>query len=222
MALWGIPLAAALLPAIAGLVALLISVELGLIPACNPLWEGCVSISRAARHDLGNHIFRALVLPAAVFQGLTWVLCVPWIRSLGGVPDRMSRALPWIGVAAAVFLVLYGTFLGTEGRAYGWMRRFGIFFYFGFTCICMVIMAGQLRRLAAHAGFGGLLIGACLLLLTIGLADAFSPLYIVAEDTRDRMGNAIEWNAALIFTLYFFALAWRWRQTGFGASLRTL
>jgi len=40
-------------------------------PACNPYLEGCVSISRAARHGLPNHLFKALVLPAAALQGVT-------------------------------------------------------------------------------------------------------------------------------------------------------
>ena len=56
------PLAAALLPLVATLVAYGLSIRLGLVPACNPFIEGCVSISRAARHDLPNILFRALLL----------------------------------------------------------------------------------------------------------------------------------------------------------------
>jgi hypothetical protein len=217
--LWPVPAAGALLPAIGALAALVLSARLDLIPSCVPFFEGCVSISRAARHDLPNHLFRALVLPAAVLQGLTWMLCAAWLRSLGARRDWMVRALPWMGALAAVFLVLYGTFLGTEGAAYRWMRRFGIFFYFGFTCLCMVMAAGQLRKIAAQRRFGQGLVALCLLLLAIGLADAFSPLYVADEAFRDRMGNAIEWNAALIFTVYFLSLAWRWRATRFGATI---
>ena len=78
--LWALPLAAGLLPAVAALTALGLSIELGLVPACNPLLDGCVSISRVGRHDLPNYIFRALVLPAAVLQGLTWMLCAAWLK----------------------------------------------------------------------------------------------------------------------------------------------
>ncbi len=211
----------------ATLVALYLSVRLDLIPACNPLIDGCVSISRAARHDLPNHIFRALVLPAAVLQMLTWELSASWLKGLGANPDRLLQALPWLGLLAGVFLILYGTFLGTEGEAYRWMRRYGVVFYFGFTCICMVIAAGILFRLAQSGWiaprmrFDRVLIGLCLLLLALGLASGFSPLYTPDEQTQDRVGNALEWNGALIFTLFFVSLGWLWRTTRFSARLMT-
>jgi hypothetical protein len=225
--LWAIPLIAGLLPAAAALVALRLTVQADPMLACNPFLEGCVSISRAARHDLANHIFRALALPGAVLQGLTWMLCAGWVRGLGAGPARALRLLPWLGALAAAFLVLYGTFLGTDGDAYRWMRRYGIVFYFGFTCLCMVIAAGQLSRLA-RAGrvapplrFDRVLVGLCVVLLALGLASAFSPLYLPDARTKDRVENALEWNGALIFTLFFLALAWLWRATGFGARLMT-
>jgi len=226
-ALWAIPLIAGLFPAVAALVALHLSVRLELIPACNPLIDGCVSISRAARHDLSNHVFRALVLPAAALQGLTWMLCTGWLRGLGASPDRPLRALPWLGLLAAIFLVLYATFLGTEGEAYRWMRRYGVWLYFGFTYFCMVISAGHLLRLARPGSISApmrldrALVGLCIVLLGLGLASAFSPLYTPDEQTHDRIGNALEWNAALMFTLFFLALAWLWRTTGFSARFTT-
>jgi hypothetical protein len=217
-ALWWIPLVAGLLPAVGALAALLISIRLELIPACIPFVDGCVSISRAARHDLANHLFRAFALPAAALQAITWLLCVSWLRSLGAASGTALPLLAVLGVFAGMFLVLYGTFLGTEGQAYRWMRRYGIFFYFGFTGLCMIIAAGRLHRVARMRRAGALLVALCALVLAICLADVFSPLYLSDEAFRDRMGNAIEWNAALIFTLYFFALAWLWRATRFGAS----
>lgn len=225
--LWAIPLAAGLLPAVAVLVALRLSVRLELIPVCNPLIEGCVSISAAARHGLSNHIFRALVLPAAALQGLTWLLCTGWLKSLGARPDRPLRALPWLGLLAALFLVLYGTFLGTEGDVYRWMRRYGVVFYFGLTCICMVISTVHLFRLARPSSislpmrFDRVLVGLCVVLLGLGLASAFLPLYAPDEQTRNRVENALEWNGALIFTLFFLSLAWLWHATGFSAKLTT-
>ena len=148
--LWPLPLIGGLLPAVAALAALCLSFALDIIPPCNPFLDGCVSISRAARHDLPNHVFRALVLPAAVLQALTWMLCAAWLR--GGESRAVSmRLLPWLGVLAGVFLVLYGTFLGTEGQAYRWMRRYGVILYFGFTYLCMVIAAGRIWRLT-HSG----------------------------------------------------------------------
>ena len=221
--LWALPLVAGLLPAIASLTALWLSIELGLIPPCNPLLDGCVSISRAGRHDLPNHIFRLLVLPAGVLQGMTWMLCAAWLKGIDTETRRLLHILPWLGVLAALFLILYGTFLGTEGQAYRWMRHYGVIFYFGFTYLCMVISSGALWRLA-HAGLMALparldllLPGLCAVTLVVGLMSAFAPLFLDSEDLKDRVGNIFEWYAALSFTLFFLALAWLWRRTRFSA-----
>ena len=223
--LWALPLAAGLLPALAGLTALWLSVELGLIPPCNPFLDGCVSISRAGRHDLPNHIFRALVLPAAVLQGLTWMLCAAWLKGMGAETRARLRILSWLGVLAGVFLILYGTFLGTEGQAYRWMRRFGVTFYFGFTYLCMLIASGALWRLARSgmvrppARLDWFLPGLCAIMLAMGLAQVFIPQFLDSEGLKNRLGNMLEWYVAFAFTLFYLALAWLWRHTRFTAQL---
>lgn len=223
--LWLLPLVAGLLPAVAALAALLLSIEMGLIPACNPLLDGCVSISRAGRHDLPNYIFRALVLPAAVLQGLTWMLCTAWLKGMDSDMRRLLRFLPWLGAFAGLFLILYGTFLGTEGQAYRWMRRYGVILYFGFTYLCMLIASGALWRLA-HSGrhrvparLDRWLVALCGVTLVVGLAQAFVAPFLGSEDLKNRLENLLEWHAALAFTLYFLALAWLWRRTRYSARL---
>lgn len=224
-ALWPLPLIGGLMPAIAVLLALGLSIALDLIPPCNPFLDGCVSISRAARHDLPNHVFRALVLPAAVLQALTWLLCAGWLRELGGEARGMVRALPWLGALAGLFLVLYGTFLGTEGQAYRWMRRYGVIFYFGFTYLNMLIASGALWRLARTGAIAHLarldrwLIALCAITLAIGLIQVFVPLLLGSEDLKNRLENILEWYVALAFTLFFLVLAWLWRRTRFAARL---
>ena len=99
---WPLALLAGLLPLVATLAAFTLSVALGLIEACNPFVDGCVSISRAARHGLPNHVFRALVLPAAALQAACWFLCSAWLEGGGVAPSRRMNALPWIGLVAAV------------------------------------------------------------------------------------------------------------------------
>lgn len=216
--LWPLPLLAGLLPLVATLLAYGLSVRLGLVEACNPLLEGCISISRAARHDLPNHLFRALLLPAAALQGLSWMLCGAWLRALGAEPTRKLGALPWVGVAAAVFLVLYGTFLGTEGQAYRWMRRYGVVFYFGGTCIAMLVVSGAAQRTVLRARtVARSLLALVLALPLLGLASAFAPLFLPDGDARAALQNIAEWWGALVFTLFFLALAWLWRATGFGS-----
>ena len=223
--LWPLPLVGGLVPALAALAALGLSVALELIPPCNPLLDGCISISRAARHDLPNHVFRALVLPSAVVQAATWILCTAWLRGAGADPRGIVRVLPALGVAAGIFLVLYGTFLGTEGQAYRWMRRYGVIFYFGFTYLAMLIASGVLWRLARDdamavpAWLDRWLVALCAITLVIGLAHVFVPLLLESEDLKNRLENLAEWYVGLDFTLYFVALAWLWRSACFRAQL---
>jgi len=224
-ALWPLPLIGGLMPAVAALLALGLSFALDLVAPCNPFLDGCVSISRAARHDLPNYVFRALVLPAAVLQALTWLLCAGWLRGLGAEARGTLRALPWLGILAGMFLVLYGTFLGTEGQAYRWMRRYGVIVYFGSTYLSMLIASGALWRLARAGAIAPparlerWLVALCAITLAIGLIQVLAPPLLGGEDLKNRLENILEWYVALAFTLFFFALAWLWRHTRFTARL---
>jgi hypothetical protein len=214
--LWPLPLIAGLLPAIASLVALWLSIRLGLVPDCNPLLEGCVSVSRAARHELPNYIFRALVLPAAALQALTWLLAARWLRDL----DRSAaaRSLRWLaplGVVAGVALAFYGAFLGTEGQIYRWLRQYGTVVYFGFTCLCMLIAGGgiaraaQSRTLELPRWLARALLALCALLVALGVVNALAAPWLDGA-AKDRVENVTEWWGALIFTLVFCVLARAW------------
>lgn len=221
--IWWLPLAAGLLPALAVAVAFTLAVAQGQFPYCNPLLEGCVSISRAARHDLSNIVFRALLLPGATLQALVWLLTGPWLRQLGSPRDRLLGLLPWVGVTAAVFLVLYGTFLGTEGPGYQWLRRYGVVVYFGFTCIAMLIAGGAAQAVTAATGAlrhaGLLLYALCAALPLLGLINSTSPLYLTSPAAQDALGNVTEWWGALVFTVFFVVLALLWRRTNFTVVL---
>lgn len=221
--MWWLPLAAGLLPALAVVIAFNLAVAQGQFPHCNPLLDGCVSISRAARHDLPNIVFRALLLPGATLQAIVWLLTGPWLRRLGAPNDRLLRLLPWIGVTAAVFLVLYGTFLGTEGPGYQWMRRYGVVVYFGFTCIAMLIVGGAAQSVTAATGelrhAGLLLYALCAALPLLGVINSTSPLYLTSQAAQDALGNVTEWWGALVFTVFFVVLALLWRRTNFTVLL---
>lgn len=221
--LWILPLAGGLLPTIASLAAFGIAASQELIPACNPFIDGCASVSRAARHGTANQVFRALVIPAAALQGLTWWYCAPWLRGLGA-QGRSLRWLPWLGVGAGAFLVLYASFLGTEGNAYQWMRRYGIVGYFGGTFLCMLVTGGQLRRLAIggtlrlSARMDLVLLSFLGILLLMGLANVFVPQFVGDDAFRNRLENVLEWNAGLLYSVFFAVLAWLWGRTKFRAG----
>lgn len=223
--LWPLALCAGLLPLVATLTAWSLSTHLGLVPACNPFIDGCVSISRAARHELPNHIFRSLMLPAATLQGLVWWLAALWLRqSLGDT--RGLRAMALLGAAAAVALVLYGSFLGTEGAVYRLLRQYGTVLYFGFTCLCMLLLGGAVQRLARA---GQLPLPAALVrahvvlactLVALGLANALVAALLPGE-WKSRVENVTEWWGALIFVLGFFALAAMWWRCRVRYGLRS-
>jgi hypothetical protein len=219
VALWPLALAAGLLPALAALIALALSLHEGLVPACNPFVEGCVSISRAARHGLANHVFRAIVLPAAALQALAWLLQARMLSRCGGTAQRSAAALAVLGVAAGVALVLYGSFLGTEGAVYRWLRRYGTVVYFGGTCLAMLLLGRALQRLHAdsalhfprrHERVLLTLFGAIVLL---GLGNTLAGLWADAA-LRDRIENATEWWGSLGMTLAFVTIADLWRRWG--------
>jgi hypothetical protein len=223
--LWWLPLAAGVLPAVGAVVAFRLAVAEGQFAPCMPLLDGCVSVSRAARHGLSNIVFRALLLPAAALQAMVWLLAAPWLLRLGAARDRTLALLPWLGVTAAVFLVLYGSFLGTEGEGYRWMRRYGVVVYFGFTCIAMLVVAGAVQRVAAARGplrlARALLPALVAALPLLGLVNVASPLFLTGAAAQDALGNVTEWWGALAFTVFFMLLAWLWRATRFSARLES-
>jgi hypothetical protein len=206
---------AGLLPLTAAISAAYLSMQLELVPACNPLVDGCVSISRTGRHGLPNIVFRALLLPAAVFQALTWVLCSQWLRTLPSANQANSPSINWLatlGILAGVFLILYGSFLGTEGGAYRWLRQYGTIFYFSFTYLCMVLLLSGLRREQRIERLTvPTLTAVCLLLLVLGLINTLVA-QLFDDPLKDRIENITEWWLGLGFVLVFFILANTWRR----------
>lgn len=221
--LWCLPLLAGALPAVGALIAFPIAVGEGHFAACNPLFDGCVSISRAARHGLANYLFRALLIPGAVLQGAVWWLMASWLRALGAPVARAVRWVAWLGAGAAVFLVVYGAFLGTEGAWYQWLRRFVVVFYFGFTCACMVIVGLAAHRASTDTqrlrSGARVLLALCVALPLLGVANQLAPRLGTDPVAIDHFENATEWWAALAFTLFFVTLAVMWGRSGFAARL---
>src|SRR3546814_20769412 len=109
--LWPRRWLAALVPLLAAHLAWALSLRADLIPASNSYWDGCVSISRAARHGLGNHLFRLEMRPCAAVQVLFWLAAAHLLRRDTGNPGAW---FPWLGLVCASFLVLYFAFPSTR------------------------------------------------------------------------------------------------------------
>lgn len=217
LALWPLPLLCALLPLVAAHLALWLSLRDGLVPACNPYLEGCVSISRAARHGLGNHLFRMVMLPTATLQGLCWLAAAHWLRDNGG---GGARILPWLGLLAAVFLALYATFLGSDGAIYQVMRRYGITVYFASTFLAwLTLLFGLSRQSPRRPAYLPSLVVA-LGYMFLGLSHQAIRFATTDAALRYRWENVLEWQLGLWLTAMFSLLAWTWWREGIRVSLR--
>lgn len=201
--LWPLPLLCAALPFAAAHLGWWLSTAQELVPSCNPYLEGCVSISHASRHGLGNLLFRLLVLPAATLQALCWLAVAAWLRR-----ERPVTAwLPWLGCVAALALAVYATFLGSEGHTYELMRRHGIYLYFGCSYLSLLLC---LRALAPSARAHRPLLWVAIGMLGFGLASLAASCTLADTQLRHRAENVLEWHVGLWLTAIFAVLAWAW------------
>ena len=221
--LWLLALLAGLLPLVASTLAAVISMNAGIVPSCNPLIEGCTSISRAARVGLANHLFQAVMLPAATLQAIVWPLVVRWLV-LRGETGRATRAIAPLGVAAGIALVVYGSFLGTDGAIYRLLRQYGTVVYFGFTCLNLLLAGRAVERLVRR---GVLVLPAwqthamgvlAVVVVLLGIVNAVLSAF-VGEPLKDRIQNVTEWWGGAIFVLGFVALALLWRRERVGLDV---
>ena len=220
---------AGLLPIVAAHLAYLLNIWTGteLAPEfiCMPYFDGCVSISRAARSGPGLHLFRALMLPSAVLLLLSWEFVREWLRGLDACTPRRAWLISILGVVGAFFLVFYATWLGTEGEWYRWLRRYGVIFYFGGTAMAQLLLIWVLWPARARLA-GGRLVSAITTLTVLvslqwalGVFSALKRLIFDDPELIDRLENIIEWCYALPMAIGFLVIAWMFRQTGFHARL---
>ena len=219
-ALAGLGLFIALWPILVAHAAYAISVMEGHVLACNPYWDGCTSISKAGRHGWANHLFRGALLPYTPLLALYWWLNQRWLLALG---DRGSRAMLVSGWTGVLFMILYVTFLGTEGPTYQLMRRYGINVYFGATYLAQVLLMARLR---AQAAAGPVPWPAWLAtgLLAIALGVLATGLLFVAAGygpplDRERLQNALEWGIALLMQVSILLVVPAWRSSRLGLSI---
>jgi hypothetical protein len=206
-------------PTLAVFITYAISAATGQVPACFPFLEGCTSISGAARRDPSIHLFRAMMLPMASVMVAYWLVARTWLGQLG----ERGRSRDWIaglGIVGALFLVLYVVFLGTDGRAYELMRRYGVTVYFAFTALAQLLLSARLRRLPAAAQLG---VGSGLIKTKVGFGAAMLLLGLVNVPAKNffpewPVDNMAAWNFALLMHGYFGLTAIAWHH----ARLRVL
>ncbi|MCC5867913.1 MAG: hypothetical protein JJU27_05325 [Gammaproteobacteria bacterium] len=223
MSLRALPLLVFLLPAIGANLSMWLSQSLGLIPQCNVYLEGCASISAAGRYEPVIFFFRATMIATAVLMMLFWRLSCCWLAELGERSRTRLVVIEVIGYVAGIFLILYSTFLGTEGDAYRLMRRYGVTVFFAFSYLAQLLITGVLwHRLRAglappSAWVLRLMVALCALMLLGGLASI--PAAEWALD-RSAANNIIEWNLSGLLMAWFLLVWLAWRQTAFHVVFR--
>lgn len=121
------------------------SMQTGSAPACFPLTQGCVSISGSVRSEPVIYLFRTVMLPmSAVLFVFWWLNSVELSRCL--VHRRtLRRWILCLSLVGTAFLPLYVIFLGTDGPVYEFLRRLGIYVFFGATGIAQLLTTLALR-----------------------------------------------------------------------------
>jgi len=212
-----LPFLAGILPLIAMFGAFVLGIAYGVLPDCNPLVDGCCSISATGRRPPGSFLFRAIMLPQGILLGFVWYLSVLWLDQLGPAPGRAMRsAILAAGLVNALALIVYVTFLGTSEPIYEFMRRSGIYFGFLGMAVAQILIAGDLLRTELRSLAKGMLsLGGVILILGILNLILKSVL-----DDPDPAENRIEWIAAIIMQAWFFVLFVAWRRSGARFSVR--
>ena len=208
-----LPLFMGLVPIIGVSVAYWVNIRAGVLPACMPPLDGCVSISATGRYMPGSLPFRAVLLPQAAFLAFFWWLGIQWLRQVA--PSYGFRRTIFVcGLIGAVSLVIYVTFLGTKQPIYEFMRRFGIYFYFLGTALSQVLLTLAIPK----SRLSQLMLVFIVTPFILGLLNLALKVFI--EDSNN-FENRIEWISALLMQIWFMLLYFVWRKSGFVLSVRT-
>jgi len=199
--------ACCVLPVTAVIVCTAWSMGAGLIEPCLPLIDGCTSISRACRQVPVIYLFRTVMLPCSLLLILFW-----WQenqRLAARAPTRagLRRVVLVLAIGGGAFLVPYVVFLGTDGPVYDFLRRLGIYFFFGGTGIAQLLATLVLER---NAGTDRAPVELRVRRVLVIAMLALGPLNLLLKATLadpDRMENVIEWWFALALFAWFGMVA---------------
>lgn len=214
---------AGLLPLVGANVAYWLSAQTGAVPDCVPFFDGCTSVSATGRQPPGSLVYRATMLPAAVFMLAYWYLAGCWLAAHGDGSLR-RRSLPWLGLYSAIFLIVYTTVLGHVGEWFAIQRRIGVVGYLSGTFFAQLLLVSRLADLQS-AGTLRLpnwilraKLSLCVGMMLLGLSSIPASLLMTDTTTFERI---IEWNFSLLLVCYFPITAFAWHYDRFDASFST-
>ncbi len=153
-----------------------------------------------------------------------WLFSVAWLRALSrtaGRGDKVGTSIAVFGVTGALFLIVYVTFLGTQGPVYDFMRRYGVYLYFLFTVVAQLLLVAKVMsvssslRIPRVVAITKIQLAVTLIPFVLGILNLV--LKAVLEDAV-ATERIIEWIFALLMHSYFLLSYFSWRATGYDAS----
>ena len=216
-----VPLVTALLPSVAVHVCYLQAANLGHLSWCFPYFPDCVSISATGRHSPESFVFRAAVIPTAIFIMIYWRLSFAWLETLGAQTRRLNRSMLWLGMTAGLGLFIYASVLGEVGELYRLQRRIGMILFYIFTYLAQLLMTIQIasavrtREAPMSAPTFRSFVAICGTVTVLGTASLMS--WAFYDDYR-RYEDAFEWGLTILILAYPLVTYFAWREGGFRAS----
>lgn len=220
-----LPLFVGFLPIIGIHLSYIIAMNAGVVQECIPYIDGCVTISATGRYPPSTYLFKGVMLPQALLLAVYWLFAVAWYRAISGASAGPVRPIDrWIGgfgVAGALFLILYVTFLGAYDEFYTLMRRFGVYFYFLCSVVAQLIMTAQILR---HGNDPALRKqGKIMLFLVISpfVLGIFNwTMKAILGDDAGPIESRVEWTVSLMMQLWFVVSYYSWKTTEFSGSYK--
>lgn len=198
----------------------MLAIDAGHVASCVPFVEGCTSISATGRSPPETYVFQATLVPSAVLLVLYWRLVYVWLRSISGSVPVSVRILPYLGLFAGLFLLIYANVVGALGEVHALQRRIGVTVFFASNMIAQLLFTRQLLilrsqgRIPVHHRGPDIKLWLCALMLACGLL--ILPKYLVGWDTD----NIVEWNVALLSHVYFLITYVLWHTLGVRPAIR--
>jgi len=210
-----------LLPLITVHLTLTVSISFDNLRACLPYWSHCHSISATGRQYPEFFVFKAFMIPTAVFMGMYWLLLHTWLKQISD-NNIKPHIITAFGCMAAFMLIVYTVTLGAVGEPYALARRLGVTVYFGFTAGGHLLLLLKFKQVNTQmlniAGEVKAMSYLCFVMLTTALASAVAGFL---WEGWDNWENAYEWWFSIIMISLFYCVARMWKKTGFTSALFT-
>ncbi len=194
----------------------LLSAYEGFIPWCIPYIDGCTTISQAARSGNSIFIYRATMIAYGLLLIWFWIYAQQWLNMLYGHTTKVARVILWLGIVAAISLIIYIDFLGTTGEVNRFMRRYGIMVFFTFTPLAQLLMLRQHYNISSSkpecAVKPGMLHYQLFILLLMLIIGIISITLDITQKTTYESQNIVEWNFSLLLNMYFLAMIFIWKD----------